>query len=151
MPLGVFIRWCIGRTFSRVGRSRHTVSGLGWELARLVPSFKQLAALVSRERAHSQEELANVWQKVLCINDRQRVRPDGLRAPEVLGIAVGSVYTIQAVYQDDWDGFPVVSLVEVEDIETEEASWGFCSSRFRPIDDPSIEIFRQMVKELSDA
>lgn len=97
-----------------------------------------------------------VGQKVLCINDiphdeagHRTARADGLRA--------GEVYTISDMYwagpDHIWTNDGLVLVLQeitrkyqfwIDLMGVEHDLRGFCHIRFRPLDDTSLDVFREM-------
>jgi hypothetical protein len=83
-----------------------------------------------------------VGQKVLCIDDRPAAT-SALR-PNDFGVFTGNVYTVSGSRLASQSLIPSVNLEEVD------PKYGAYAYRFRPIDDPFIEQFREMVRECED-
>lgn len=91
-----------------------------------------------------------VGQKVLCIDD---VVYDHA-APGKLLVRAGEVYTISQFIPriPRWDSYtggqPTVKLSELPDRKEKNCfEMGYRASRFRPLNDPSIDVFREMAKK----
>lgn len=95
-----------------------------------------------------------VGQKVLCVDDQKR---DGSGNWQGV-LKAGKVYTVAAFPNDDaklWSAFyghaygPTICLAEI--YNGPGAPWnfdyGFYADRFRPLNDPSIELFRKMARD----
>lgn len=77
-----------------------------------------------------------VGQQVLCINDQ------AMTGGQVPGLVDGGVYTVEAAFNGYGNDFVVLV-----GIATNMESRGYLASRFRPLDDPFIEHFRDMARE----